>query len=133
MPAVDPIGDWWRPLPFNGANGARRTAARPRTVYLQLRPEPTTLAGVPAIHIPVSLSDHPIDGAVNLAGRVLGYADADWISLDFGIDALFVREGSGRPIEDAIGRRAPVVAEIAVTRTGRARVRALVIDGRRTP
>jgi hypothetical protein len=128
---VDPIGTWWRPDPVTG--GYTRGQLR-RTLYVQLRPEPSTLAGVPVVHVPVSLADRPVEGAINLAGRTFVYPDTYTYRLDYGIDALFVREGTGRPIESAIrDNDTPVYAEVLVTRSGTARVRALIINGQRTP
>ena len=126
---VDPVGDWWRAhATGRGMYGRHRV----RALYLQLRQEASEIPGVPARYVPVSLSDEPAPGAVNLAGRLLFYSQPDHVvRLDFGIDALVVQEGSGRPIEDAIRRRVPVYAEVFVTRLGAARVRALIIEGER--
>jgi uncharacterized membrane-anchored protein len=123
-PIVEPVGDWWR---------EERTWRRWQDLrlYVQLRPEPAdAAAGVPSRYVPVSLADHPVEGAINLEGRVQ-YFSQPLVQLRFGLDAFYVREDTGRPIEDALRRRAPVYAEIAVTRAGRARVRALIVDGTR--
>jgi len=133
MPApveVDPVGAWWQPhATGRGVFGRDRV----RALFLQLRPEPSDIPGVPARYVPVSLSDEPAPGAINLAGRLQYYSHPAQIAgLDFGIDALFVQEGTGRPIEDAIRRRVPVYAEVFVTRSGTARVRGLIIDGQPT-
>jgi uncharacterized membrane-anchored protein len=109
-----------------------QTPARGEMQYVQLEPSPSTVDGVPREYVGVSLGNEPVDGAVNLAGRV-EYSGGDQVRLNFGIDALFVQEGTGRPIEDAIRRGAPVYAEIAVTPRGSARVRALIIEGHRVP
>lgn len=128
--AVEPLGDWWQPY-ARGAAGA--FGRRDRRLYLQLRAEPSDVSGVPMRYVPVSLADRPVDDAVNLAGWLRYYSARHLVTLDFGIDALFVQEGAGRPIEDAILTRVPVFAEVFVTRTGKARVRALIIEGRRVP
>lgn len=100
--------------------------------YVQLRAVPSNADGVPMQYVAESVSAEPVEGAVNLAGRVR--STFGWPgSLDFGIDALFVQEGTGHPIEDAIRREVPVFAEVAVTADGSARVRALIIDGQRVP
>jgi uncharacterized membrane-anchored protein len=70
----------------------------------------------------------PIAGATNLRSRV----GAPWSNqIDYGIDAVFVPEGRGRAIEAAIQSGQPVYAEIAIARSGRARVHDLIIGGRR--
>jgi uncharacterized membrane-anchored protein len=124
-PDVDVVGDWVPP-------GWELNRLRDRRLYVQLRAEPSTTQGVPQSYVPVSVSDAPVDGAVNLAGRVASTRNGT-IWLRYGIDALFVEEGRGRPIEVAIRNGAPIFAEIAVTADGNARVRALVIDGQRVP
>jgi uncharacterized membrane-anchored protein len=84
--------------------------------------------------VPVSISDHPVEGASNLKGRIRLFGSEYVLTLDFGIDALFVREGTGRPIENAIfDSSTPVYAEVAVTQSGAARLRALIVNGRRVP
>jgi uncharacterized membrane-anchored protein len=122
IPQVDPIGDWWK-------QAAASDTWRDRRLYVQLRPEPSSVPGVPEQFVPISVSEAPVDDAVNLAGRLIYYTGDHTLRLDFGIDAIFVEEGAGRPIEEAIRRETPVFAEVAVTRRGTARVRALIIDG----
>jgi uncharacterized membrane-anchored protein len=130
-PEVDPIGDWWRP---DSVTRGWTAAQHRRTVYLQLRAEASAVPGVPVIHVPVSISDRPVADATNLRGRIRLLRDDYVLTMDFGIDALFVREGTGRPIENAIlDRGTPVYAEVAVAKSGAARVRALVVDGARVP
>jgi uncharacterized membrane-anchored protein len=127
--SVAPIGDWWRPADERGGSRLRRG----QQLYLQLQPETTSVPGVPERHVPVSISDRAIDGAVNLAGRVR-HADAGYtIQMDFGIDALFVQEGKGKPIEAALRSGRPVHAAVSVASSGTARVRALIIDGQQRP
>lgn len=113
------------------AEPERRTVPG-ETQYVQLEPVPSTVPGVSQEYVGVSLASEPVEGVVNLAGIVQS-ANSETVRLDFGIDALFVQEGTGRPIEDAIRRDVPVYAEIAVTPRGSARVRALIIEGHRVP
>jgi uncharacterized membrane-anchored protein len=131
FPEVEPIGNWWRPNP---ATGGRSAAQLKQRIYLQLRPDHSSIPGVPVVHVPISISDEPVGGATNIGGRIRFYRTDNVVTLDFGIDALFVREGTGRPIENAIiDSTTPVYAEVAVTRSGAARVRSLVINGTRVP
>jgi hypothetical protein len=99
-------------------------------MYVQLRAEPSTAGGVPEIYVPVSISDERVEGALNLAGRVRSYG-VDSLVLDYGIDALFVSGSAARTVDQAAARGASTIAEVAVTSSGHARVRALIIDGRR--
>jgi uncharacterized membrane-anchored protein len=107
------------------------TPMRGSRQYVQLRAVPSGVDGVREEYVYESVSNEPVDGAVNLAGRV-EYASGE-LRLNYGIDALFVQEGAGREIENAIRSGGPVFAEIAVTPNGSARVRALIIEGQRVP
>lgn len=125
--AVTPVGAWWDQL-----QGVRRP---PTELYVQLRVQAGTTPGAPQTYVPVSISDRPEPDAVNLRGRVVSFwseAQASYrFTMDYGIGAFYVQEGTGKPIEQAIRARSPVFAEIAVTRSGRARVRDLIVNGRR--
>jgi len=121
---------------------------RDKTLYVQLEPQPSQDAGVPQVHRPVTMSDEPIAGSVNLKGRLrslyrnysidpnmagdpnqrLTPGDLQ-LTLHYGIDALFVQEGTGLQIEEAI-RAGKVHAVVMVTSSGDARLRDLVIDGK---
>jgi uncharacterized membrane-anchored protein len=125
-PTVDPIGDWWKV----GEEQAR--SWRDREIYLQLHPMPANAPGVAQEHRPVTVSDRLVPGALNLAGRIVFYTSFDYsFRLQFGLDAFPVDGAAARMIDEAMQRDAPVFAEVAVTRSGRARVRALIVDGRR--
>jgi uncharacterized membrane-anchored protein len=52
------------------------------------------------------------------------------VTLHFGIDALFVPERTGLPIEEAIRAGKPVYAVVAVAGSGKARITDLIVDGR---
>ena len=67
------------------------------------------------------------DDEVVLRGQVEWINSAE-IRVKYGIEAFYVPEGKGRDIEQAI-RRTKVKAEIAVGDSGRAVLRALIIDG----
>ena len=121
-PSVDVVGDWWR-------------ADRPwrwwhdRRLYVQLREEPSSDPGVPARYVPVSISDAPVEGAVNLEGRVRYFDRPYTVNLHYGLDAFYVREGRARSLVAPPDGTQTMHAEIAVTPGGQARVRALIVDG----
>ncbi len=139
---VVPIGSWWREVRAAAAGSGSILdlhAWRDTVLYVQLEETPSSVAGVPAIHRAVSVSDVPQPGRVNLRGlaRSLYVESAEddpgrpvRMTMHYGIDAFFVQEGRGRAIEEAI-RTGEVHAIVAVTASGRARLRDLVIDGRR--
>lgn len=147
---VEPIGGWWDDTLklLDSEDFYARQDWLDRTLYVQLRAEPSQAAGVPQVHRPVSVSDEPVAGSVNLKGRLTSLNRA-WtgdtalsgdpnqskppsdveMELHFGIDALYVQEGTGPQIEKAI-RAEKVHAIVMVTSSGDARLSDLVIDGR---
>ena len=68
------------------------------------------------------VSIHPPVSGTYLRGHI-----ADYGQLLFGIEAYYVQEGKGKQYEEAI-RRKKLSAEIAVTSSGRAALRALIIE-----
>ncbi len=102
-------------------------------LYVQL--EAKEAAGVPMEHVAVTVSREPVEGAVNLRGLVRwesGFNNEDYmhLSMHYGIDAFFVQQGAGKPIEQAIrDPNKPVFAELRVTPSGQARVKTLIING----
>jgi hypothetical protein len=94
-----------------------------RIVFVQLAARPD--GGTPEYEA-VSISREPIAGAVNLRGRVRSVpSDTNVIRIHYGLDAFFMQEGM------RAGRR--VQMEVAVARSGRARIRNLIIDGTPLP
>ncbi len=136
---VEPLGDWWDEIVVHMTSDDyyARPVWQDRTVYVQLQPEPSQVAGVPQVHRARSVSDVPVSGAANLQGRIAAISrsqyddpNAPWeINLRYGIDALYVQQGTGPRIEDAI-RKGSVHAIVSVTPSGSARLSDLVIDGR---
>ena len=125
-PMVDPIGDWWK------LDEAQARGWRDREIYLQLQPLPANAAGVAQEHRPVTVSVQPVPGAVNLAGRVVFYTTFDYsFRLQFGLDAFSADAPTARMIDETMQRDAAIYAEVAITSSGRARIRALIVDGRR--
>jgi len=138
---VKPLGSWWDEIMKDRTDESsdfyREPVWRDRTIYVQLEPVPSQVAGVPQVHRARSVSDVPIPGSVNLKGRIWNLARMQYddsnspveISLRYGIDALYVQEGTGLQIEAAI-RKGNVHAIVAVTASGSARLSDLVIEGR---
>jgi uncharacterized membrane-anchored protein len=118
---VTPVGDWWSPI--RSEYHARFYAAKVKTVYVQLQRREGT-----GEHHPVTVSDEPIAGALNLRGRVR-WIDAATLHVDYGLDAYYMQEGTAKPVEDALRNRRKVQMEIAVANSGRARIRRLLVDG----
>jgi len=136
-PVVRPIGDWWRPA--EGDSGdiehLRWRRLRDQRLYLQLERQPSDDPAVPFLLRPVSIAEVPQAGFVNLEGRCRSISSGGRTSdplvlvLHFGIDALFVPERTGLPIEEAIRTGRPVYAVVAVAASGKARVTDLLVDG----
>lgn len=102
-------------LPARSGRSYRDHAGR--TVYVQLVPEPDGRhyrAGRMSTTAPRS--------GKFLRGRIAGYD-----RIDFGIESYYVQEGTGRVYEDAV-LRGRLSAEIAVTDSGQASLRALHKD-----
>jgi len=138
-PVVRPIGDWWRPAEEESGDMQylRWRRLRDQRLYLQLERQPSDDPAVPFLLRPVSVADAPQPGFVNLQGRCRtfgpdggGRQGALHLHLDFGIDALFVPERTGLPIEEAIRAGKPVYAVVAVAASGKARVTDLLVDGK---
>ena len=68
------------------------------------------------------VSIHQPDGGTYIRGHIVDYGQ-----LLFGIEAYYVQEGKGKKYEEAI-RHKRLSAEIAVTSSGRAALRALIIE-----
>ena len=138
--AVRPIGDWWQKVvqtPHEEQRSMTRRL-RDRVFYIQLEPGEPAAPGDSPVHGAVSISDSLQPGRVNLQGRLRRIDSPDgrrsaWrIVMHYGINILYVQERTGYDIEAAIRNDADVIAEIAVTDSGRARLRDLLIDGQST-
>lgn len=108
---------------------------RNTTVYVKLAPD------ADGVYSAKSVSREPITvtgGEVTIRGRATRGADCgsdrrtfcpnDLLTVSYGIERYFVPEGEGRVIEQARGRRLQIVA--AVTPSGRAAIKRLLIDGK---
>ncbi len=103
-------------------------------VYVKLAP------GADGAYAAAAVSDEPIavaGGEVMIRGRATRGAECgadrrhfcrnELLAVNYGIERFFVPEGEGRAIEQARGGRLTVVA--AVTPSGRAAIKRLLIDG----
>jgi hypothetical protein len=103
-------------------------------VYVQLQPQ--AVEGVPGItqeYVAVSLSDQPVPGEINLQGLIRSYWQDNnnpYLLMHYGINALFVQEGHGRQIERDIRDNVPVFGQVAVTASGKARLKNLFVNGK---
>jgi GDYXXLXY protein len=97
---------------------------RPGTVvYVQLEP---TAAGE---HLPVTISASRVPNALNLRGRVRYAPSPDHLEVDYGLDAFYVQEGTGRIVEEALRQGKKVRMEVALASSGKSRIRSLTVDG----
>jgi hypothetical protein len=96
---------------------------RGRVVYVQL--EPTTGGDF----TPVSVSLSPVNGAVNLRGVVDTMTANGLIRVQYGIDAFFMQEGHATAVERAFREKRRVQVQVAIAKSGRARIRNLLVDG----
>jgi uncharacterized membrane-anchored protein len=137
LPAV---GEWWKETTQHGGDVFSWPAQKMRGTVLCLQFEAVTGAhpAVPVVHEPISVSDQIVEGKVNLCGHVRWFGrtrDSDdavkiaELRMHFGLDAFYVQEGTGKPIERALRERRPVFAKVAVTSAGRGRLSDLIIDG----
>jgi uncharacterized membrane-anchored protein len=120
--SVAPVGTWWSELPSDPYN--RHQALFGRVVYVQFEPR-----GEAGEWRPVSISIEPAADRTNLRGRVDGYHQGDLLDVDYGLDSYFMQEGTAKPVEGALRMRRRVQMEVAVTPSGHARIRRLLIDG----
>ncbi|MCC7145395.1 MAG: GDYXXLXY domain-containing protein [Phycisphaeraceae bacterium] len=118
-------------------------ALRDRTLYVQLEEKACQVEGVDKEYVAVSVSDEPVEGAVNLKGLVRRGERGHWgedgwvedkavvLTMHYGIDALYVKEGSGLDIESRLRAGRDVYAVIAVSASGTARLKDLIVEGKR--
>jgi uncharacterized membrane-anchored protein len=131
--SVVPLGGWREELRRRKQESRRRLlrGMRDRILYVQLEP---SIGEEPALYRAVSVSDTPQPATVNLQGRVRSVyppsgPEGTWtLEMHYGIDALYVQERTGLELEAAIARGDDVVAAIAVTASGRARLRELIVQ-----
>jgi uncharacterized membrane-anchored protein len=120
------VGEW----PFERAAG--------RLVYVQLAPREGTPVNAAPEYRAISISTRPVDGAINLRGRVhwshgnegTSAAGVERVRIGYGLDAFFMQEGTARPVEDAMRAGRAVQMEVAIASSGRARIRNLLVDGK---
>ena len=130
-PAMDlPAHGAWADALAAASEGDRRRW-NDQTLYLQVRITPTGLDDPSAVATPLSVSDRPEPNAIPLRGRLRQTFFYPRVTLDFGLDAIYLTRGAAPAIEAAMKEGAPIFAEVAVASSGQARVRALVVNGRR--
>ena len=105
--------------PLGGGFDEPRRGSR---VYVQLEPSSR------GDYLPVTVSMAPVANAMNLRGRIR-YGSKSTLSVDYGLDAFYMQEGTARPVEDAMRSGRRVQMEVAIAKSGQARIRALLVDG----
>jgi uncharacterized membrane-anchored protein len=119
---VAPVGSWWSEVPSNPSD--RYVSLAGRVVYVQLEPR-----GEAGEWQPVSISIEPVADRANLRGRITRYDQGDVLTVQYGLDSYFMQEGTAKPVEDALRMGRRVQMEVAITPSGHARIRRLLVDG----
>lgn len=119
---VPPSGDWWSRVPEDAQE--RRRALLARVVYLQLE------RGPDLEHRPVSIGTAPVRDMVNLRGRIRSVEASGTIEIDYGVDAYYMEQGQATQVQHALKAGSHVQMQLAIARSGRARIKSLSIDGR---
>jgi hypothetical protein len=112
-------------FPRSASGVEKRRAMRAAVVYVQLEPDANgVLRGI-------SISRTPVAGARNLRGRISRWPGGDVFVVEYGMESLFVEQGSAPEVEKAITAMKGGQVEVALTGSGRARTRAVIAGGRR--
>jgi len=119
--AVRPVGPWWNDpsLPPVQKTGRMRGTL----LYVQLEPSDG------GDYRPVTVSRQPVPGAVNLRGVIRRTPQPDTLSVEYGLDAFYMKQGKPEAVAAAFRAKRRVQLEVAVASSGRARIRSLLIDG----
>lgn len=117
---LPPSGGWWTRVPAD--TGSRRRALRGRSVYLQL-------AAADRDYRPVSIGEAPVSGFTNLKGRIRRVEDDGALDVDYGIDSYYMEEGQPARFAEALKSGADVRMQVAIARSGRARIKVVTVNG----
>ena len=129
VPDTDARGTTVRPIePWLSANATAKPSQldrrwRGRSVYVQLEEQ------ADGEYVPVTISLRPVAGAMNLRGLVTRGLFSGELHIMYGIDAFYMQEGRAKAVEQASrdGRR--IQMQVAISNSGRARIRRLLVDG----
>ena len=112
----------------------KQAPGRNATVYVKLAPKPDGFYGFVSVHaepVPIAGDEVLIQGRTaygancGIGGRPVFCSP---LSVQYGIERYFVPEGEGKVIEGA-RNQGKVAVIVAVTATGRAAIKRLLIDG----
>ncbi len=120
---VQPAGDWWSRVPSDPRG--RERAVMARVVYLQLQP-----GGSSPDYRPVSIGLAPVRDMVNLKGRIRRVERDGTLDIDYGIDSYYMEKTHAQQVEQALKAGSQVRMQVAIARSGRARIKSLSIDGK---
>jgi uncharacterized membrane-anchored protein len=112
---VTPAGAWW-----DSWDEVRK--AYGAVVYVQL-------AQTDGVATPASVSREPVEGALNLKGRIRSAREAGVLRVEYGLDAFYVSEATARSLGPALRADRPVQVEVAIAANGRGRIRQLIVEG----
>ncbi len=96
---------------------------RGSVVYVQLAQSPS------GDYLPVSASRDRVLGALNLRGRVKYKSGASMLNVEYGLDAFYMQEGTGKRVEQAIRQPGNVQMQVAIGSSGQARIKTLLVNG----
>jgi len=113
------------------ANGSDRRRWNDEPLYLQVGTTSTGLENPNTVAIPLSVTDSFEPNATRLRGRLRQAVSYPRVTLDLGLDAIYLTRGAAPAIEAAMEAGTPIFAEVAVASNGEARVRALMVNGQR--
>ncbi|MBA5778191.1 GDYXXLXY domain-containing protein [Stappia sp. F7233] len=99
------------------------TFERGDTVYVSLEKDAGGVAHAAAVS-----TEPPVDGALAIRGEVTSAGGATTLAIDYGLDAFYVPEGTGRPLETADRNRLRLV--IALTESGKSAPLRITLDGK---
>jgi uncharacterized membrane-anchored protein len=116
---VTPTGTWW-----DSWQDVRR--AYGTVVYVQLAQDEGVVT-------PVSVSREPVEGGLNLKGRIRSAQETGVLRVEYGLDAFYVPEATARTLGPALRTDRPVQIEVAIAASGRARIRTVIVNGMPLP
>jgi uncharacterized membrane-anchored protein len=116
---VTPTGRWWKT--WEDVRKGQRAV-----IYVQL-------ARQDGLAVPVSVSRDPVEGALNLKGRIRSARETGILRVEYGLDAFYVPEATARSLAPLLHAGRALRVEVAIAASGRARVRDLTVDGTPLP
>lgn len=118
-------------------------ALRGKALYVQLALQAQAAKAAAAEYAPVSISEAPVAGMVNLRGRVREVEMLVWsrqakryvrtapvVVMEYGLESLHVPEGQTELLQYRMRRAESQVGLVMVTASGQARLKDILLDGK---